>query len=136
MTESTVKISMRDENTLNCSYAIVTKGTISIILILRDCECAIYDYNGLKTTKEKYPYLLLKHYKKASCAYKDFLKLIGKMCKKSKDSKYFLCRKDEDNRMIFEDFEHEHMIKDEEKETYRERFSDFENFVLQVKDEL
>ena len=58
------------------------------------------------------------------------------MCKKSKDSKYFLCRKDEDNRMIFEDFEHEHMIKDEEKETYRERFSDFENFVLQVKDEL
>lgn len=97
---------MRDETTLNCSYAIVTKGTINIIIILRDCECAIYDYNDLKA-KENYHYLLLKHYKSPSCAYKDFLKLIGKMCKKSSDSKYFSNRKQEDNRMIFDDFEHE-----------------------------
>ena len=134
MTESSVKISMRDETTLNCSYAIVTKGTINIIIILRDCECAIYDYNDLKA-KENYHYLLLKHYKSPSCAYKDFLKLIGKMCKKNSDSKYFSNRKQEDNRMIFDDFEHEHMIKEEEKDTYRERFSDFENFLFQVKSE-
>lgn len=135
MTESIVKISMRDENTLSCSYAIITKGTITIILILKDCECAIYDYNDLKATKQNCHYLLLKHYKKPSCAYTDFLKLIGKMCKKRSDSKYFSRRKEEDNRMIFEDFEHEHMIKEEEKDTYRERFSDFENFLLQVKGE-
>jgi hypothetical protein len=34
-------------------------------------------------------YLLLKHYDSDSSAYRDFLKLIGKMCKKSGDSKYF-----------------------------------------------
>lgn len=136
MIQSTVKISMRDENTLNCSYAIVTKDIITIILILKDCECAIYDYNDLKSAKESCHYLLLKHYKSPSYAYTDFLKLIGKMCKKRSDSKYFSCRKEEDNRMIFEDFGHEHMITDEEKDTYRERFTDFENFVLQVKREL
>lgn len=136
MTESTVKISMRDENAFNCSYAIVTKGTITILLILKDCECAIYDYHDLKAAKESCRYLLLKHYKNSSDAYTDFLKLIGKMCKKRSDSKYFLCRKQEDNRIISEDLEHNHMIRDEERDTYRERLIEFEEFVLQVKNEL
>lgn len=136
MTQSMVKISMRDENTLNCSFAIITKDTLSIILILKDCECAIYNYNDLRTAKENCHYLLLKHYKSPSFAYTDFLKMIGKMCKKRKDNKYFSCRKEEDNRMIFDNFEHKHLIKDEEKDAYRERLSDFENFVLRVKSEL
>lgn len=132
MTQSTVRISMREDNTFNCSYAVITKDEISIILILRDCECAIYDYRDL-CTKENYHYLLLKHYNNTSFAYQDFLKLIGKMCKKSKDSKYFAQRIEEDNRIIFESFEQEHMIKDDEKDIYQERLLDFGNFIQQTK---
>lgn len=47
MTESTVQISMRDENDLNCDYAIITKGAISVIVILKDLECAIFNYSDL-----------------------------------------------------------------------------------------
>lgn len=130
VTRSTVEISMKEENAFNCSYAIITKDEISIILISRDCECAIYDYGDLRT-KEHCHYLLLKHYNNPSFAYQDFLKLIGKMCKKSKDSKYFTQRIEEDNRIIFEDFEHEHMIKDVEKDTYAERFLEFNRFIQQ-----
>lgn len=121
MTRSTVEISMKEENVFNCSYAIITKDEISIILILRDCECAIYDYGDLRT-KEHCHYLLLKHYKNPSFAYQDFLKLIGKMCKKSKDSKYFIQRIEEDNRIVFEDSEHEHMMTDDEKKSMRKDF--------------
>lgn len=130
--QSTVRISMKEDNTLNCSYAVITKDEISIILILRDCECAIYDYQDL-CTKENYHYLLLKHYNNTSFAYQDFLKLIGKMCKKSKDSKYFTQRIEEDNRIVFESFEQEHMIKDDEKGIYQERLIDFGNFMQQTK---
>lgn len=126
---STVEISMREDNPFNCSYAIITKDEIRIIIILRNCECAIYDYKELTGTKENCHYLLLKHYRSASCAYKDFLKLIGKMCKKHTDSKYFLRRKDEDNRIIFDNFESEHMMREDEKSIYEERFSDFQNFI-------
>lgn len=132
MTRSTVEISMKEENAYNCSYAIITKDEISIILILKECECAIYDYRDL-CSKEHCHYLLLKHYNKPSFAYQDFLKLIGKMCKKSKDSKYFTQRIEEDNRIIFEDFEHEHMIKDDEIKIYAERFSEFHIFIQNVK---
>ena len=93
MTQSMVKISMRDENTLNCSFAIITKDTLSIILILKDCEYAIYNYNDLRTAKENCHYLLLKHYKNPSFAYTDFLKMIGKMCKKEKTTNTFLAAK-------------------------------------------
>ena len=71
---------------------------LEIIIILKDLECAIFDYNQLKQEK-KFKYLLLKHYEDSESAYKDFLKLIGKMCKKSKSSKYFSNHKTEDNRM-------------------------------------
>jgi len=135
VTRSTVEISMKEENVFNCSYAIITKDEISIILILRDCECAIYDYGDLRT-KEHCHYLLLKHYKNPSFAYQDFLKLIGKMCKKSKDSKYFIQRIEEDNRIVFEDSEHEHMMTDDEKKIYAERFSDFNIFMQQIKGEI
>ena len=47
-----------------------------------------------------FKYLLLKQYYDNKSAYKDFLKLIGKMCKKTKSSKYFSNHRIEDNRMI------------------------------------
>ena len=89
MTESVVKVSMIEDNSLNCSYAIISKDKLNIIIIFKDLECAIFDLDDLKATKE-YRYLLLKHYVTGSYAYTDFLKLIGKMCKKDKSSKYFM----------------------------------------------
>lgn len=114
MTESLVQISMKDENNLNCSYAIVTKDTISVILIWKDLECGIFDYDALKKSSCA-SYLLLKHYYKSSYAKKDFYKLIGKMCKKHKDSKYFANRIIEDNRIVLDEFNHEHERNEEEK---------------------
>ena len=35
MTESTVHVSMRAENGLGCSYAIVSKGTCAVLILLR-----------------------------------------------------------------------------------------------------
>lgn len=130
MIESTVQISMQDDNNLECSYAIVNKGNISIIIVLKDTECGILDYNQLKEANFTYRYLLLKHYNNSSGAYKDFLKLIGKMCKKHEDSKYFQNRKEEDNRMVCFDWENEHMITDEEKAIYKERYEAFKQFIL------
>ena len=99
MTESVVKVSMIDDNNLECSYSIIRKDNLNIIIIFKDLECAIFDFDTLKEAKE-YKYLLLKHYDTRSSAYTDFLKLIGKMCKKDKSSKYFLNHKKEDNRML------------------------------------
>lgn len=130
MTESTVQISMRDENDLNCDYAIITKGAISVIVILKDLECAIFNYSDLQK-RECVSYLLLKHYKNTSCAYTDFLKLIGKMCKKHRDSKYFANRIIEDNRIIFDDFNCEHGISQGERLLFQTRYSEFINFVLE-----
>lgn len=132
MTESTVQISMCDENDLNCNYAIITKDNISIIVILKDLECAVFNYSDLKE-RGCASYLLFKHYKNFSCAYTDFLKLIGKMCKKHKDSKYFANRISEDNRMVFDDIDGEHMIGEEEKLFFKARYSEFLNFVLENK---
>ncbi len=92
MEKSIVYISMRDDNNLDCSYSIIQKEELKIIIILKDSECGIFDYHELKD-KKLYHYLLLKHYQDDESAYKDFLKLVGKMCKKSRDSKYFLNHK-------------------------------------------
>lgn len=131
MIESTVRISMRDENGLGCSYAFIDKGGVRITVILRDAECAIFDAAALAAEPFHYHYLLLKHYPSASSAYTDFLKLIGKMCKKREDSKYFRCRRDEDNRMVFCDSESEHMITAAERETFRVRYEVFERFITE-----
>ncbi len=130
MVESTVRISMQNDNDLHCSYAIICKGSISIIIILKDAECAIFDYSSLKAESFAYKYLLLKHYYTDSLAYKDFLQLIGKMCKKEESSKYFLNHREEDNRMVCYDWANEHMIGEEEKKDYQERYIKFKEFVL------
>lgn len=108
---------MRDENDLKCSYAIVRKSGVSVLIILRDSECAIVDYDNLKR-ENAYRYLLMKHYSDEDNAYTDFLKLIGKMCKKREDSKYFFNHIKEDNRMVRGDSGEEHMIREEEKGLY------------------
>ena len=131
MTQSIVKVSMRDDNDLGCSYAIVSKGQVSVIIVLKDSECAIFDYNLLKMAEYEYHYLLLKHYGSDRSAYQDFLKLIGKMCKKHEDSKYFLNRKSEDNRMVVSGAGGAHMISGEERAAYEERYILFRAFILQ-----
>lgn len=73
---------------------------------------------------------MLKQYHDTESAYKDFLKLIGKMCKKAKSSKYFSNHKIEDNRMIYNNSKSEHMISSEEKNIYNDRYIIFEKFVL------
>lgn len=113
MEKSEVYISMKNETNKECSWAIVKKQsnlkTVSILLVLIDRETAIFDYNNMLAS-DKLEYLLLKQYLDSNTAYLDFMKLIGKMCKKSIESKYFLNRISEDNRMIVESFENEVMI--------------------------
>lgn len=133
MIESIVRVSMRDDNDLNCSYAIISKDCVSVIVVLKDSECAIFDYNRLKKEDAVYEYLLLKHYSSDSCAYKDFLKLLGKMCKKDGNSKYFHNHIKEDNRMVVLEPEGGHMISEEEKAIYEDRYLAFEKFILQNK---
>ena len=81
MEKSIVYILMRDDNSIDCSYSIVQKDELKVIIVLKDLECGIFDYNNLKNEK-KFKYLLLKQYCDNESAYKDFFKLIGKMCKK------------------------------------------------------
>lgn len=131
MIESMVRTSMRDENDLDCSYATIDKGGIRVTVILRDAECAIFDAAALAAEPFHYHYLLLKHYPSSASAYTDFLKLIGKMCKKREDSKYFRCRREEDNRMVFCDFESEHMITAAERDIFQSRYDVFEQFITE-----
>lgn len=129
MTESVVKVSMIENNNLDCSYSIITKEDLNIIIIFKNLECAIFDFDALKETKE-FKYLLLKHYSSGSAAYTDFLKLIGKMCKKEKGSKYFMNHKDEDNRMVVYE-SGEEMISQEVKIMLQGRYEAFKEHVLQ-----
>jgi hypothetical protein len=113
MEKSEVYISMKNENNKECNWAIIKKQsnlkTVSILLVLIDKETAIFDYNNMVASDEL-EYLLLKQYPDSNTAYLDFMKLIGKMCKKSIESKYFLNHISEDNRMIVESFENEIII--------------------------
>lgn len=133
MEKSIVYVSMRDDNDLDCSYSIVQKDDLRIIIVLRDVELGVFDYEELKENHD-FKYLLLKHYPDNETAYKDFMKIIGKMCKKPKKSKYFLNHKDEDNRMIYVDLKTEHMITDDEIEYYKDRFLIFEKFICEKAD--
>lgn len=129
MEKSIVYISMKDKNDIECSYAIIEKEKKNAIIIFKDLECAIYDYDALLRDDFDYKYLLLKHYDNTTKAYKDFMKLIGKMCKKSVECKYFKNPIDEDNWMIFEDDTNEHMISEEEKSTYLDRKNSLTKFI-------
>ena len=132
MEKSTVYVSMNNEE-FECSYAIVDKGEKNIIIIFKDLECVIYDYEAFKLDDFDYKYLLLKQYNDSTSAYKDFMKLIGKMCKKSIESKYFKNHISEDNWMIYADNE-SHMILDSEKKVFISRKEEFANFIKNNKD--
>ena len=110
---------MHASNNMGCSYAIVCKGEKAVLILLRDEECAVFDRNAPQSR-----YLLLKHYPDSRAALADFYKLIGKMCAKPADSKYFGTRKDEDNRMIVTP-DSEHMLTAEESPQYAERLATF-----------
>ncbi|MBO4245334.1 MAG: hypothetical protein J5892_01185 [Bacilli bacterium] len=134
MQKSTVYVSMNDTNNLDCSYAIIEKESKNAIIIFKGLECIILDYDLLINDNYNNHYLLLKHYENTTKAYKDFMKLIGKMCKKSVDSKYFKKPIDEDNWMVFENDTNEHMITIEEKANYLTRKNDLINFINDNKD--
>lgn len=123
---------MRDENSFDFSYAIITKDNNSVVIILKDSEIGIFDYDSLQRDDFIYKYLLLKHYSDSSVAHKDFLKLIGKMCAKKNNSKYFDNKKDEDNRMISDIFG-SRIINTTELLSYRQRYDDFKNTVLEYR---
>lgn len=127
MRNSHVTVSLRDENALDCSYAIVRKGPLSVLVIVRNLDCAIYDLSALQ--KGGCRYLLLKHYPAESIAYHDFLKLIGKMCTKKEDSKYFGPHLEEDNWMIVDEGDCEHMIHAGERVRFEARKREFTAFI-------
>ena len=128
MTESTVHVSMRTDNGLGCSYAIVRKGNHAVLILLRDAECAVFDLGDPKSR-----YLLLKHYPDDRVALTDFYKLIGKMCAKPADSKYFCTRRDEDNRMVVPPKGREYMLPPEEASAYSSRLAEFLAFAKAIR---
>ena len=115
------------------NYAIIEKNkddiTKRVVVMFKNKECAILDYDELIKEDYKFNYLLLKHYQNETYAYKDFLKITGKMCKKDFESKYFSKHKEEDNRMIADDLENEHMIKQDEKDKFKDRYEEFKKYV-------
>ena len=133
MQKSIVYVSMKDKNEIECSYAIIEKEDKNTIIIFKDLECVIYDYDSLIKDDFNYKYLLLKHYENTTKAYKDFLKLIGKMCKKSVECKYFKNPIEEDNWMIFNSDNDEHMILDKEKINYLDRKNSLTEFIKKNK---
>ncbi len=136
MEKSTVYVSMREDNNLDCSFAIIDKLGKSIIIIFKDLECVIYDYEHFKKEDFNYKYLLLKHYEDETSAYKDFMKLIGKMCKKSIDSKYFNNHIIEDNRIVFYDDNNEHMISETKEDKYLIKSRELNDFIKENKSKL
>ena len=134
MEKSTVYVSMNDKNAIGCSYAIIEKDGKNAIIVFKDLEVGIFDYDALLKENFDSIYLLLKHYENTSTAYKDFMKLIGKMCKKSVNCKYFKNPIKEDNWMIFNDDTNEHMIIEEEVSNYLIRKNDFINFIKNNRD--
>ena len=132
MEKSIVYMQMGDDN-YHCSYAVVDKILKSVVIILKDLECVIYDYDDFIKDDFDYKFLLLKHYDNPRKAYKDFMKLIGKMCKKDIESKYFKNHISEENRIIFEDDEKEVMISNPDK-VYLEREQNLIDFIQNNKE--
>jgi len=132
MEKSIVYVSMKDDNHYDCSYAVVTKEknkiTKSVIVVLKDLECGVFDYEKFKST-EDLRFLLLKQYDNSDYALKDFYKIVGKMCHKDIESKYFLNQKEEYNRIKFVDFQTEIMDFDYNDEKLFLRYNSFLKFI-------
>lgn len=132
MEKSIVYVSMKDDNNYDCSYAIITKEKNeiqkSVIVILKELECGIFDYEEFKSNKGL-RFLLLKQYDNNDYALKDFYKIVGKMCHKNIESKYFLNHKEEYNRIKFVDFQTETMDFDYNDEKLFLRYNSFLKFI-------
>lgn len=128
MNHSNVFVSLMNDNDLGCSFAIVQKQEYRVLIVVRAMECAIYDADALQADGSAH-YLLLKHYPCDAAAYRDFMKLIGKMCTKKTSSKYFAYHINEDNRMIVTNAESEHMVTDDERLAYSHRLLDFKAYI-------
>lgn len=132
MEKSIVSVSMRDDNGYDCSYAIITKEKDkiqkSVIVILRNLECGVFDYDEFKNN-ENLRFLLLKQYDNSDSALKDFYKIVGKICHKNIESKYFLNHKEEYNRIKFIDSQTETMDFDYNDENLSFRYDSFQKFI-------
>ena len=62
MEKSTVYVSMNDKNAIGCSYAIIEKDGKNAIIVFKDLEVGIFDYDALLKENFDSRYLLLKHY--------------------------------------------------------------------------
>lgn len=118
-----VRVSMRSELQPGCSFAVVEKGCAGVLILLRDTECAVF-----RLQQPDSRYLLLKHYPDSRAALRDFYKLVGKLCAKPAQSKYFLCPIDEDNRMVVLPDGTEHMLRPDEGSAYARRMESFLSF--------
>lgn len=127
MEESIVRI--QEDPELGAAYAVVRKGKYGVLVLLKEAECAIFDHGQLRREGPGARYLLLKHYVSGELAYWDFLKLIGKMCKKSPESKYFGSHIQEDNRMVCVGLGSEHMLAEDQDGLYEERLKKFREFM-------
>ena len=127
MEESIVRI--QEDPELGAAYAVVRKGEAGVLVLLKGAECAIFDYGQLRRDGPDAHYLLLKHYVSGELAYWDFLKLIGKMCKKSPESKYFDRHIQEDNRMVCVGPGSEHMLAEDQDRLYEERLKQLREFM-------
>ncbi|MBQ7848237.1 MAG: hypothetical protein IJ343_00745 [Clostridia bacterium] len=128
MTESTVRVFMRADNGLGCSFAVVDKGGAAVLILLRDAECAVFELHAPDSR-----YLLLKHYPDGREALRDFYKLVGKLCAKPAESKYFGTRKDEDNRMVVTADGQEHMLQPDEAPAFNARLEAFLSFAEHIR---
>ena len=116
-----------------CCYAIVDKREKGVIIILNELECVIFDYDDFSNDNFNYKYLLIKYYDDFDYAYKDFLKLIGKMCKKNIESKYFKNHIKEDNSISFVDFKIEHAVSSMDLK-YEERYKKLIEYIKNNKE--
>lgn len=104
----------------------------SVIVILKDLECGVFDYTEFKNTKDL-RFLLLKQYDNSDYALKDFYKIVGKMCHKNIESKYFLNHKEEYNRIKFIDFQNETMDFDYNDAILFSRYNSFLEFIEKIR---
>ena len=127
MENSDVSVSQRGENHLDCRYAIVRKAAAAVLVVVRNADCSIFDTTDLQHSNVRY--LLLKHYPSADMAYRDFLKLIGKMCTKRADSKYFGKHLPEDNWMLVDKSGRDRMICPDERAMFDDRRQELMSYI-------
>lgn len=132
MIESKVIVSMDGDNALGCSYAIVTKcsSNSTVLIMFKGKDCTIVDFDALQSNNMRC--LLMKHHMNSHDTYSDFMKLIGKMCKKNETSKYFRKDYDEDNIVICTGSDERH-VKECDAGAFKDRRAKLLEFIMEHK---